>query len=86
LRVTLRQRLFVHARPLALRPLPQTHNAPAGAGLADAYACAAVAVTLFLLLSTVVYEQYLLWPLPFLAILVVRGRLGRRPYCSWCSP
>jgi hypothetical protein len=66
--------LLVRTRPLALRPLLQTRRAPAGAGLADAYAYGAVALTLFLLLSKVVYEQYFLWPLPFLAILVVRDR------------
>ena len=43
-------------------------------GLADPYAYVAVAFTLFLLLSKVLYEQYFLWPLPFLAILVVRDR------------
>jgi hypothetical protein len=49
--------------------------APAGGvDLADPYAYTAVAFTLFLLLSKVVYEQYFLWPLPFLAILVVRDR------------
>ena len=41
---------------------------------ADPYAYGAVALTLFLLLSKVVYEQYLLWPLPFLAVLAVRDR------------
>jgi len=40
----------------------------------EPYAYAAVAFTLFLLLSKVVYEQYLLWPLPFLAVLIVRDR------------
>lgn len=40
----------------------------------DSYAYTAVAYTLFLLLSKVVYEQYLLWPLPFLIILAVRDR------------
>jgi hypothetical protein len=42
--------------------------------LADPYVYAAVVFTLFLLLSKVVYEQYLLWPLPFLAVLAVRDR------------
>ena len=41
---------------------------------ADPYAYAAVALSLFLLLSKVVYEQYLLWPLPFLVVLAVRDR------------
>ena len=40
----------------------------------DPYAYAAVAFTLFLLLSKVVYEQYFLWPLPFLIVLVMRDR------------
>jgi hypothetical protein len=66
--------LCVPARPLALRALLQTRRGPASADLADAYAYAAVALTLFLLLSKVVYEQYFLWPLPFLAILAVRNR------------
>jgi hypothetical protein len=64
--------LCARARPLALPPLLQTRRGLAGAGLAEAYAYAAMALTLFLLLSKVVYEQYFLWPLPFLAILVVR--------------
>jgi len=42
--------------------------------LADPYVYAAVTFTLFLLLSKVVYEQYLLWPLPFLAVLAARDR------------
>jgi hypothetical protein len=66
--------LCARARPLAPRPLLQARRGPAGAGLAEAYGYAAVALTLFLLLSKVVYEQYFLWPLPFLAILVVRDR------------
>jgi len=40
----------------------------------DPYVYAAVAFTLFLLFSKVVYEQYLLWPLPFLIVLAVRDR------------
>jgi hypothetical protein len=77
--------LCARARPLSLPPLPRTrkvrphvagerHSPAGGVDLADPYAYAAVALTLFLLLSKVVYEQYFLWPLPFLAILVVRDR------------
>jgi hypothetical protein len=77
--------LFVRKRPLSLPPFPRTRRVRSyvvrawqatagGEGLADPYAYAAVAFTLFLLLSKVVYEQYFLWPLPFLAILVVRDR------------
>jgi len=40
----------------------------------DPYAYAAVAYVLFLLFSKVVYEQYFLWPLPFLAVLILRER------------
>jgi hypothetical protein len=58
----------------ALRERGLSASLRAEGGLADPYAYAAVAFTLFLLLSKVVYEQYFLWPLPFLAILVVRDR------------
>jgi len=45
-----------------------------GSGVRDPYTYAAVAYALFLLLSKVVYEQYFLWPLPFLIVLTVRDR------------
>ena len=55
---------------------PVNHGAWGSTSLAiaDPYVYAAVVFTLFLLLSKVVYEQYLLWPLPFLAVLAARDR------------
>ncbi len=38
------------------------------------YAKAAACFALFVALSPTVYEQYLLWPLPFLIVLALRGR------------
>ena len=79
--------LVVPLLPLTLKgrgrqPLPSPPRSPSlvvrerGArGVRDdPYVYAAVAFTLFLVLSKVVYEQYLLWPLPFLIVLAVRDR------------
>ncbi len=60
--------------PRLLSPTARERRAEGVTALADPYVYAAVVFTLFLLLSKVVYEQYLLWPLPFLAVLAVRDR------------
>jgi len=60
--------------PLLLSPSARERGDRGVRALPDPYVYAAVVFTLFLLLSKVVYEQYLLWPLPFLAVLAARDR------------
>jgi Glycosyltransferase family 87 len=45
----------------------------------DLYTYCLVAILLFLVLSKVVIEQYLLWPLPFLIL----GAIDRRSWAAW---
>ena len=61
-------------RHIERRALSYGNASPAYRHMNDPYAYAAVAYVLFLLFSKVVYEQYFLWPLPFLAVLVLRDR------------